>query len=199
MSVLSAAVLLFLVIDPIGNIPMFLVALREVEPGRQRRVIVRELLVALAVLLLFLFAGPFVLEIFHISEPSLSIAGGVILFLIALRMIFRGEEGVFIEPPEKEPFIVPLAVPYLAGPSAVATVMLLVTREPERWPEWLLAVVAAWLVSAVILYTAADLSRVVGRRGLTALERLMGMILTAVAVQMALHGVAEFVANLGAS
>ena len=195
MSVVSAAVLLFLVIDPLGNNPMFLVALREVEPLRRQTVIVRELLIALAVLLLFLFAGPFLLWIFHISEPSLSIAGGVILFLIALRMIFPNRDGGFAELPDKEPFIVPLAVPYLAGPSAIATVMLMVAREPQRLPEWILAVGAAWLASAAILYSGARLSRVLGQRGLIALERLMGMLLTAVAVQMTLTGIRAFLAT----
>lgn len=192
MSVVSAAVVLFLVIDPLGNIPMFLTALRDVDPPRRRQVVIRELLIALGVLLVFLFAGRYVLKIFHISEPSLSISGGIILFLIALRMIFRSEQGVFAEAPEKEPFVVPLAVPYLAGPSAMATVMLLVSREPARWMDWLAAVVAAWLGSAVILYFGAELSRLLGRRGLTAVERLMGMILTAVAVQMSLTGVRTF-------
>jgi multiple antibiotic resistance protein len=192
MSILSAAALLFVVIDPLGNIPLFLVALRDVDPNRRRYVVLRELGIALLVLLFFLFVGRHVLDVFHVSEPSLSIAGGIILFLIALRMIFRGEEGVFVETYDREPFVVPLAIPYLVGPSAMATVMLLVTRRPERWPDWLAAVGGAWLASAVILYFAADLSRLLGRRGLTALERLMGMLLTAVAVQMSLNGIAEF-------
>jgi multiple antibiotic resistance protein len=194
MSVVSAAVLLFVVMDPLGNIPMFLVALRDVDASRRRRVVLRELVIALAILALFLIAGQYVLDIFHISEPSLSIAGGIILFLIALRMIFHGEEGVFAETHEHEPFVVPLAVPYLAGPSAMATVMLLVTRDPERWLDWLVALGSAWLVSAFILFFGADLSRLLGRRGLTAIERLMGMLLTAVAVQMALNGLTAFLA-----
>jgi len=195
MSVVSAAVLLFLVIDPLGNIPMFLVALREVEPERRARVIVRELLIALGVLMLFLFAGQYLLWIFHISEPSISIAGGVILFLIALRMIFPSRDTAFADLPDKEPFIVPLAVPYLAGPSAVAIVMLMVAREPQRLPAWLLAVFTAWLASAVILYGGARLSRILGQRGLIAIERLMGMLLTAVAVQTTLTGIRAFLAT----
>jgi multiple antibiotic resistance protein len=192
MSILSAAALLFVVMDPLGNIPLFLIALRDVDPSRRRYVVLRELGIALLVLLFLLFVGRHVLDVFHVSEPSLSIAGGIILFLIALRMIFRGEEGVLIETYDREPFVVPLAIPYLVGPSAMATVMLLVTRRPERWPDWLAAVGCAWIASAVILYFAADLSRLLGRRGLTALERLMGMLLTAVAVQMSLNGIAEF-------
>ncbi len=195
MSIASAAVLMFLVIDPVGNIPMFLVALREVDPARQPRVIVRELLIALGVLVLFLFAGKALLQIFQISEPSLSIAGGVILFLIALRMIFPSGESMFAGLPDKEPFIVPLAVPYLAGPSAMATVMLMASREPGRRLEWLLAVFAAWLASAVILYYGAGLSRLLGQRGLVAIERLLGMLLTAIAVQMTLTGIHAFLAQ----
>jgi len=196
MTIVSAAVLLFLVMDPLGNIPFFLVALKHVEPEKRKPVLMRELLIALGVLLVFLFAGQHLLDIFQISEPSLSISGGIILFLIALRMIFHGSEGVFSDPPEREPFIVPLAVPYLAGPSAMATVMLLVSREPGRWGHWLLALAAAWLASALILYWAADLSRLLRDRGLAAIERLMGMLLTAVAVQMALTGVRSFVSTL---
>ncbi len=194
MSVLSAAALLFVVIDPIGNVPMFLSTLRQVDPARRDRIIVRELLIALAVLLVFLFAGGFLLRLLHISQPSLSISGGVVLFLIALRMIFPTaeprESGAAVDP-----FIVPLAVPYLAGPSAIATVMLLSTREPHRWPEWLLAVCAAWFASAVILYHSAALSRVLGERGLIAVERLFGLLLTAVAVQMTLNGIRAFLAE----
>lgn len=196
MSVLSAAVLLFVVIDPLGNVPPFLVALQRVDPARQRQVLLRELIIALFVLLFFLFAGRFVLDMFHISEPSLSIAGGIILFLIALRMIFGAHENVFGDPLDREPFIVPLAVPYLAGPSAIATVMLLVTREPARWAEWLTAVALAWAASAVILYFAAFLRHLLRERGLTAIERLMGLLLTAVAVQMLLSGIGEFLRSL---
>jgi MarC family membrane protein len=197
MSVVSAALLLFVVIDPLGNVPMFLSALRPVDPARRRRVIVRELIIALAVLVFFLFAGRFLLDLFHVSEPSLSISGGVVLFLIALRMIFPAADDQRTGGGDPEPFIVPLAVPYLAGPSAVASVMLLATREPERWPEWLLAVCAAWLASAVILYSGAAVSRFLGERGLIAIERLLGLLLTAVAVQMTLNGIRAFLAPAG--
>jgi len=197
MSTLSAAVLLFVVMDPLGNVPPFLVALEHVDPERQRRVLIRELLIALGVLLLFFVAGRFILELFSISEPSLSIAGGIILFLIALRMIFGTHDAVFGDPLDREPFIVPLAVPYLAGPSAIATVMLLTTREPQRWACWLLAIGMAWASSAIILYFAAGLRQVLGKRGLTAIERLLGLLLTAVAVQMSLSGIGTFLQTSG--
>lgn len=192
MSVLSATLLLFFVMDPLGNIPMFLVALRAVDPVRRRWVVVRELCIALALLVAFLIVGEPLLRIFRISEPSLSIAGGVILFIIALRMVFPNRDGLLIEKSDEEPFIVPLAVPLVAGPSAVATIILLVTREPDRRLEWLAALVIAWLGAASILYAGATLSHVLGHRGLIAIERLMGMLLTALAVQMTLDGVQDF-------
>lgn len=192
MTIFSAALLMFLVLDPIGNIPIFLSILGAYAPQRARQILIRELAIALGVLLIFLFAGRYLLDALHISEPALSIAGGIILFLIALKMIFADVQEIFRHAPDGEPFVVPLAVPLIAGPSAMATVLLLMAREPERWPEWLAAVLAAWLLSGVILLTASFFSRILGQRGLTALERLMGMLLTTVAVQMFLQGIQQF-------
>lgn len=188
MTVMSAAVLLFFVMDPLGNVPLFLTALRRVAPSRHRRVILRELVIALGVLVAFLFLGRGLLGLLRISAEALTVSGGVILLLIALRMIFPSSENTLREEVEEEPFIVPLAVPYTAGPSALATVLLLTSREPGRWPEWLLALVLAWLASGVVLYFAAGLSRKLGQRGLVAMERLMGMLLVTVAMEMLLGG-----------
>lgn len=187
MTLLSAFVLLFLVMDPAGNVPLFLSALESVPPERRGRVIARELLIALGVLVLFLFLGPTLLKGAGISESGLAIAGGIILFLIALRMIFP-QPGGFAEDVAGEPFIVPLAIPFVAGPSAMAAVMLVMSEDPLRWPEWLAALVLAWAASATILLLAPRLRRVLGRRGLVAIERLMGMVLTALAVEMFLRG-----------
>ncbi len=198
MSLLSAAVLLFFVTDPLGNVPLFLSALRHVDPARHRRIIVRELLVALVVLVGFLFAGRYLLDVLGVSPAALTAAGGVILLLIALRMIFPASERSLREELREEPFVVPLAVPYTAGPSMLATELLLMSREPERWPVWLAAVCLAWLASAVILYLASDLRKVFGDRGLTALERLMGMVLVIVAVEMLMQGIAQYLRLTGA-
>jgi multiple antibiotic resistance protein len=189
MSVLSAAVLLFLVIDPLGNIPFFLCVLNKVDEGRRRAIILREMGIAFGVLVLFLFCGQYLLLLLQISEPSLSIAGGIILFIIALRMIFYGSEKVFDDILRGEPFIVPLAIPSVAGPSAMATVLLLMAREPARWPEWLAALAAACLLSGIILFFSSGLIRLLGERVLVATERLMGMVLTTVAVEMFLSAV----------
>jgi multiple antibiotic resistance protein len=192
MTLLSAAVLLFLVMDPLGNVPFFLSTLRQVDPGRVRRVILRELLIALGVLVCFLFAGRYVLAVLQISEPALSLAGGVILLLIALRMIFPSSERSMREEVEGEPFVVPLAIPYVAGPSAFATELLLMSREPERWPVWLAALLLAWAATALIIYFGSGMRRLLGDKGLVAIERLMGMILVTVAIQMVMTGVVEF-------
>jgi multiple antibiotic resistance protein len=195
MTVMSAAILLFLVIDPFGNIPFFLSALKTVDPSRHTRVVVRELLVALGVLVLFLFAGPGIMRALQISEPSLTVGGGVILFLIALRMVIPSSPHLEAAPPG-EPFIVPLAIPYVAGPSALAAVLFITSREPSRRWEWLVAVVFAWAVSGLIIALASRLRHVLGDRGLLALERLMGMVLVAVAVPMLMTGFAQFVGSL---
>ena len=188
MSILSATTLLFLVMDPLGNVPMFLSALKNMNQRRHKAIIVRELLIALGVLVVFLFAGRCILSVLQVSQSSLGIAGGIILFLIALRMIFSSGETIFSARSGGEPFIVPLAVPSIAGPSAMATVMLLMGREPSRWPEWLLSLVCAWFLNGVILLRANTLSRILGPKVLDAIERLRGLLLTTVAVQMLING-----------
>lgn len=197
LSLTSAIVVLFLVIDPLGNIPLFVSLLGNVPPERRAWIVLREWLIALALLLGFVFAGEGVLRLFGLSDPSLNIAGGVILFLIALGMIFRPGPGAFASLPEGEPLVVPLAIPAIAGPGAMATVILLASRAPERLPEWAAAVAVAMLASLVVLLFAERLSRRVDRRALTAIERLFGLILTAFAVEMVLRGIAGFVRQLG--
>jgi len=192
----SAVVILLLVMDPIGNIPLFVSLLRQVEPGRRTRVILRECAIAFAVLLAFVFFGAAILGVLGLSDPSLTIAGGVILFLIALRMIFRRLEGIFGDTVGGEPFIVPLAVPSIAGPAAIATVMLLVSRAPQRLLEWCAAVSVAMLVTAALLVSADRLAKLAGAQVLLAFERLMGLILTAIAVEMLLRGIEGFIRAL---
>ncbi len=193
MTTLSAALLLFLVIDPLGNIPMFMTTLKKVAPTRQRKVVVRELLIALVILVAFLFLGQYLLQMLHLTQTALTTAGGIILLIIAIKMIFPSRNTSLQEDIEGEPFIVPLAIPYVAGPSAMATALLMMSREPERWLDWLLAVFIAWSASALIIYFSSYFARFLGEKGLIAIERLMGMLLITVAVQMLLSGIAEFV------
>jgi MarC family membrane protein len=192
----SAVVILLLVTDPIGNIPLFVALLRPVTPERRVPVILRECAIAFAVLVAFALFGRWLLELFGLSDRSLTLAGGTILFLIALRMIFRSPEGIFGESPSGEPLIVPLAIPSIAGPAAIATVVLLVSRAPARMPEWLAAVAVAMAVTLALLLLAERISRWVGERALIAFERLMGLLLTAIAVEMLLRGIEAFVRHL---
>lgn len=195
MTIYSAAILLFLVMDPLGNIPVFLSVLKNVEPKRQKWVVLRESIIAFAVLTLFLFFGHNILTVMHISEPSLSISGGIILFIIALRMIFPRSEGMLgADVTDHEPLIVPLAIPLLAGPSAMATVLLMATQDPGRMLDWFTALACAWILTTIILFAANFLQHILKRRGLAAMERLMGMILTTIAIQMLLTGIERFLA-----
>ena len=194
MTIAAAAILLFLILDPLGNIPVFLSVLKELPPARQRRVLARELLIALGVLMLFLWGGQYALELMHLRQESVAIAGGIVLFLIGLRMIFPPKDGLMGELPEGEPFIVPLAIPLIAGPSGMAAVMLLGSQEPGRMGDWMLALVIAWAATAAILLLAPTLQRLLGNRVLTALERLMGMVIVAISVQMLLDGVVRYLA-----
>jgi MarC family membrane protein len=192
----SATILLILITDPIGNIPIFANALKHVDADRRPWVIVREVLIAFLLLLTFMFVGESFLRIMNLSALSLQIGGGVILFLIALRMIFP--------PPmtqaaaeTREPLIVPLAIPAIAGPSALATVLLLVSQAPERRIEWIAALCVTMMVSAAVLVLAERIQRVAGDRFVVALERLMGLVLVAVSIEMMLRGIRLFAAQLG--
>jgi MarC family membrane protein len=189
---LSATILLVLITDPIGNIPIFANALKHVAPERRPRVILREILIAFALLLTFMFVGETFLRVMNLSELSLQIGGGVILFLIALRMVFPPPSSGAEEEQMAEPLIVPLAVPAIAGPSALATVLLLVSQQPERRMEWIGALCVTMLVSAIVLVSAERIQRIIGTRLVTAVERLMGLVLVSVAVEMLLRGLKTF-------
>jgi MarC family membrane protein len=192
MTTLSAALLLFLILDPLGNIPVFLSLLKPLPGARRRIVLGRELLIALAVLFGFLWGGKYVLEAMHLRQESVSIAGGIVLFLIGLKMIFPSPEGMFGDSGEGEPFIVPMAIPLVAGPSGMASVMLLGSQEPGRMGDWSLALLLAWAGTAAILFSATYLYKLLGQRVLVAIERLMGMLLVAISVQMLLDGVKTY-------
>ena len=190
MTLYSAAVTLILVMDPLGNVPVFLAILRRYNETEQAKIIFRETLIALVVLLLFLFFGQYIMHGLQLTASALSIAGGVILFLIAIRMIFPPPKAEAQD--EDEPFIVPLAIPLTAGPSALAVVLLFVAKQPELIWTWALSVVIASVIFLLIVLSGNYLMRLLGKRGLIAIERLMGMILTTVAVQMFLTGIGEY-------
>ena len=193
---ISAFVLLFLVLDPLGNVPVVASLLKQVDPARRRRVVLRECALAYGILVAFMLFGRQFLDLMHLSEIAMSIAGGVILFMIAIRMVFKSPEGIFGDTLDHEPFIVPLAIPLIAGPSALATVMLMVSREPAKLGLWIVALTAAMLVSALILSLGERIEKLFGKSGMEAVERLMGLILTAIAIEMLLGGVREFLLQL---
>jgi multiple antibiotic resistance protein len=191
---LPLAVTLFLVLDPFGNAAIFHSVLSKIPEERRRAVLVRELLIALVILLGFLFVGKHLLGFLGLRPATLSISGGILLFLIALGMVFP-TRSILGEATDEEPFIVPLAVPMMAGPSSIALLLLTSTKYPDAIGGIALAVIAAWLVSSVILYFSPVLLRLLGTKGTRALERLMGLLLILVAVQMFLDGVTTYTAS----
>ena len=192
MDIWSAAIMLFLIMDPLGNLPIFMSVLKTIEPKRRRIVLIRELIFSLLIMALFLFSGQSMLDFINVRQETVSIAGGIILFLIALRMIFPQPGGVIGHAVGDEPFLVPLAIPLLAGPSILAALILLANQDPTRMTDWSLALVGAWAVTAVILMFSSRLHKLLGERGLTAVERLMGMILVIISIQMFLDGIAAY-------
>jgi MarC family membrane protein len=188
-----------LITDPIGNIPIFANALKHVAPQRRPWVILREVLIAFVLLLTFMFVGESFLRVMNLSQLSLQIGGGVILFLIALRMIFPPPAGAEAPDTRGEPLIVPLAIPAIAGPSALATVLLLVSQAPDRRMEWIGALCVTMAVSAFVLVLAERIQRVAGDRFVVALERLMGLVLVAVSIEMMLRGITTFAKQLASA
>ena len=182
--IISTTTIFFLIMDPLGNIPIFMSVMKDVDPARKLKITFRELLIAYFVLLIYLFFGRYLLEILNLTNEAISISGGIILFLIAIRMIFPRPEGMFGNEPEGEPLIVPLAIPAVAGPSIMAVLMLMSTTTPTLMLFFCLSL--TWLASSLILLAATPLNKFLGERSLTAIERLMGMLLVMMAVQMML-------------
>ena len=193
---LSTLFTLTLVMDPLGNIPMFMSALKGVNEERRRAVILRELFIALGIMVFFLLFGKYIVSALALDLTAMAVAGGIVLFLIALQMIFPTHHSSFAEGPEGEPFIVPLAIPLVAGPSTLTTVLLFSLQDPGKVPMWLGVVGTAWLINAVILAGLSGwLSRLLGQRGLLAMEKLMGMILVTISVQMVMTGIKRFLVS----
>lgn len=199
MTIASAAILIFLIMDPFGNMVLFNAFLGKLEQRRRIVVTLRESLIAYVILLFFLFTGSLLLDILGLREAALSISGSIILFLIALGMVFP-RKSVIEAPPDQvdgEPLIVPLATPFLAGPSCIAVLLLLASKEPGKMNQWVIALTLAWLSATIILTASVPLFRFLGRRGSAAMERLMGMLLVMIAVQMFLDGIQSYISTGG--
>ncbi len=190
LSIISTAIVLMFVIDPFGAVPVILSILKDVDIKRRRRIIIREMIFGLGILMLFLFGGELFLNIFHLETEAVRIAGAVIFFVIGIKMIFPGEEGSSgLYGASKEPFMVPIAMPLIAGPSTLATLLVLGKSNTASMPSLFASLLLAWFVSAVIMYLSPFLYTLLREKGLSALERLMGMLLLMMSVQMFIDGI----------
>jgi len=192
MDFLSIFIMLFLIMDPFGNIPVFLSILDKVKQERRRKVLIRELFLALIVIIGSVLGGKQIIAFLGLNQESISIAGGIILFLIAIRMIYPFQIFDIKSEAETEPFLVPLAVPLIAGPSLMAVLLLFSSNESGILSTLLLASILAWAGTFIILLSSTYLLNILKRRGLIALERLMGMILVALSVQLFLDGISVY-------
>lgn len=198
MTLFSAAATLLLILDPFGNIVIFNAILAKVPEHRRRKVLIREVLIAFGILMTFLLVGAQLLSFLGLEQSSLSLAGGILLFLIAIGMVFPNRAVQLGVPGDDEPFIVPLATPMIAGPSGIAFLLLLASKEPTRLTEWIIALTVASAISAGILIMGERVARLLGTRGMRAAERLMGMLLILVAVQMITDGISLYWLNFQA-
>lgn len=191
MSFLNLVVILFLIMDPVGNISSFISQLKEIAPEKRKIVILREMLIALAVMIFFNFLGEFIFYVINVSETTVRITSGVILFLIAIKILFPSTDSLRANLPEGEPFVSPLAIPLIAGPSLLATIMLFAKLTSQTY--LLGAILIAWLLAVGILLAGNLLQKTLGNNGLIASERLMGMLLAMLAIQRFLEGIQQFV------
>ncbi|MDR0953571.1 MAG: NAAT family transporter [Elusimicrobiota bacterium] len=193
--IFSAVITLILVMDPFGNIPMFITTLKKVAPERRTFILVREIVIALVIMVVFLFIGGGFLKLLGIEQYSLSIAGGIILFIIAVKLVFNSldEEEAKGNPKDEEPFVVPLAIPLIAGPASLS-MLLILSADVGATPFYVfISVMIASFLNAVILMLSFPISNLLGKRGLIALERLTGMLLVLMSVNMIMNGIAVFV------
>lgn len=188
-SIWSTAVLLFFLMDPLGNIPILLSVLKQYDEKKQRKVIIRECLIAFVILNIFLFFGYKILDFLDLQQESVTIAGGIILLIIGIRMIFPKPEGIMGSSGDDEPMLVPIAIPMIAGPSVLAFLILMAKNEPGHIGTSFISLTVAWVLSAIIMILAPYLHKFLRNRGLKAIERLMGMILVIMAVQMLINGI----------
>jgi len=192
MTLPTLAIMLFLIMDPLGNISSFQHLLRDIPPKKRRKIIIREMLIALAIMIVFNFLGEFIFNVLHISETTLKLTAGVILFLVAIKILFPSIDSFRANLPSGEPFVTPLAVPLIAGPALLATIMLFAHLESSQ-PIMLTAILLAWFFAVIILLGGARLQRILGPNGLMACERLMGMVLILLSIQRFLEGIQHFV------
>jgi multiple antibiotic resistance protein len=191
MSLISIAVVLFLIMDPLGNISSFLSLTKDLEPKKQNTVILREMLVALAAMIFFNYLGEVIFDVLELSETTVRISSGIILFLIAIKILFTAPDSLRANLPKGEPVVFPVAIPLIAGPGLLATIMLYAHMEPYQ-SIMIVAILLAWAASVVILYFAKPIKQYLGTNGLMAAERLVGMVLVLISIQRFLEGILLF-------
>lgn len=194
--VFSASVTLLFIMDPFGNMPVFHSILKKFDFKQRQRIIIRELIIALVILALFLYGGTSFLSFLGLEQASLNIGGGILLFLIAIKMVFPPPR-IQEEEADDDPFIVPLAMPLVAGPSAIAVLILLSSSQPDKMLEWSVSLLIAWSLGTLVLLFSGNIMKFLGSRGSKALERLMGLLLILIAVQMFLDGFRSYITELG--
>ncbi|MCB1111831.1 MAG: antibiotic transporter [Chlamydiales bacterium] len=195
MTLFSITLVLFLIMDPLGNISSFLNMLKDESPTRQRLIIFREMSIALAAMVLFNFIGDYIFDFLKVSEVTVRLSSGVILFLIAVQIIYPSVNSLRENLPEVKPFIIPLAIPLIAGPSLLATIMLYAHLQPSNL-LMLYAIFLAWIAATIVMLLSKELFRILGNNGLVACEKLMGMILVLLAIQRFMDGVQMFIQSV---
>lgn len=191
MSLFSVALILFLIMDPIGNMSYYLSLVKDIPTKRQNWIICREMLIALFVMLAFNFLGEVFFDFLSLTETTVRISSGIILFLIAIKILFTAPDNPRANLPPGEPFIFPFAIPLIAGPALLATIMLFAHLEPYQG-VMIGAILIAWFLSGIILFFSNSIKRILGENGLIALERLIGMVLVLIATQRFLEGLLLF-------
>jgi multiple antibiotic resistance protein len=192
LSLFSITVVLFIIMDPVGNIPSYLTLVKDLSPERRRYVLIREMLIALAFMLVFNFIGEYIFSILELSDTAVKLSSGLILFLTAIKILFPAANSFRMNLPKGEPFIIPLAVPLIAGPSLLATIMLYAKMETSIL-MMMEAIVIAWVLALLVLLAGPRLNRYLGNNGLKAFERLMAMVLVMLAIQRFMEGIQTFV------
>jgi len=196
--IFSTAVLIFFILDPLGSVPLLLSILKNIDKKRHSKIIIREMLIGLVILLTFLFFGEQFLGLFHLQAQAITISGGIIFFVIALKMIFPNPDGsdLFSSKKGDEPMVVPIAMPMIAGPAALATLLVLAKTNTEHTGSLFLSLIIAWAFAAIVLLCSTRLYKVLKAKGLKALERLMGMLLLIMSVQMFIDGIRSLLPTL---
>ena len=194
----SYIITLILVMDPFGNIPLFITALKRVPQERRTKVLLRELMIALLIMMVFLFAGAKMLAWLGIAKYSLGISGGIVLFIMSIKLVFNSsmDEQAQLNQKDEEPFLVPLAIPLIAGPASLSMLMILSAGDPKKVWSLFIAVLIASVLNGIVLLLSFPISNILGKRGIIALERLTGLIMVLIYVNMMMGGISEFVKSL---